>query len=77
MSLLIKNKIMKTMTKRRYIIELTKAELEALECVAVKGLNTHFETTFDVKQEPRLYAKATKGINELDKAIKKGLKTIK
>ena len=65
------------MAKRRYIVELTKAEIEALESMAYKGLNTHFETTFDVRQEPRLYDKAKKGIDELDKAIRKGLKTIK
>ena len=64
-------------TKRRYIVELTKAEIEALERMALKGLNAHFETTYDVKEEPRLYDKAKKGIDELDKAIRKGLKTIK
>ena len=64
-------------TKRRYIVELTKAELDALEHIATIGLNTEFDSTFAVKQDPRLYKKADKGISQIIRARHKGLKTIK
>jgi len=64
------------MAKRRYIVELTKAELNALCDVAVIGLNTEFDTTFAVKQSPLLYKKANNGIGKVYQAKLKGLKTI-
>ena len=62
-------------TRRRYVVELTKAQLEALIDLANNGWET-FANDYNYDND-RLLNKGDEAIAKLNNAKQKGLKTIK
>lgn len=64
--------------KKRYIVELTKAEFEAMFTVLVHGYTEKFEVSWDEGEiDKREMKMCDKAFTQLNIAKNKGLKTIK
>ena len=61
-------------TRRRYVVELTKAQLEALIDLAHNGIETFTDSYTDWK---KLVDKGDEAITKLNNAKQNGLKTLK
>ena len=61
-------------TRRRYVVELTKAQLEALIDLAINGMETFAD---DYAHWKKLVDKGDEAITKLKNAKQNGLKTIK
>ncbi len=61
-------------TRRRYVVELTEAQLEALFSCAVNGMETFSD---DYANNKKLVDKCDEALDSLNDAEQNGLKTLK